>query len=388
MRDEIQKKGFNTLIIDVGIHDNALITPDISANDVAAYGHIDLNELIQHHDRGLAVSKMGDAAEAAISDLYEKGTFSAILALGGSGGTSIACRAMRALPLDIPKIMVSTMAGSDVSQYVGASNIIMFPSMVDIAGINEISQRVFSNAAAAICAMAACEVTKKNNKPLIAASMFGNTTRGVTHAKELLEAEGYEVLIFHATGAGGKTMESLIATGHITAVFDITTTELADELLGGVLSAGADRLNAAVENNIPAIVVPGCLDMVNFGAPNTIPAALSDRLFYQHNPDITLMRSNIEENKALGTIIADKLNRSTAPVTVLLPTQGLSELDVNGGTFWWPEADEALFSAIRNTLSPHITLIECAHDINDEIFITHCVNHLLKNIKASSCGHP
>jgi uncharacterized protein (UPF0261 family) len=312
--------------------------------------------------------------------LHADGRFDAVLALGGTGGTSVACAAMRNLPLAVPKVMVSTVAGGDVSGYVGIKDIVMIPSIVDVAGLNRISRGVFARAAAIVCAMAETKVPEGQDKPIIVASMFGNTTPAVNHAKTILEKRGYETLVFHCTGSGGKTMESLIQAGMVTGVLDITTTERADELVGGVLTAGPTRLEAAARAGVPAIVVPGCLDMVNFWAPETIPAKFKGRKFYQHNPNVTLMRTDVEENIRLGTILAEKVNLSIGPATVLLPLRGVSMIDSEGGAFWWPEADQALFSAIKKNVRSDIPVIEMDCVINDPAFAEACVEHLFQNI--------
>jgi uncharacterized protein (UPF0261 family) len=213
--------------------------------------------------------------------------------------------------------------------------------------------------------------------------MFGNTTPAVERAKAILEQAGFEVLVFHATGTGGRTMESLVEGGLITGVFDLTTTEWADELVGGVLSAGPTRLEAAARRGVPAIVVPGCLDMVNFWAPSTVPPKFKDRKFYPHNPNVTLMRTNIEENRQLGRVLAEKLNQSTGPVTVLLPLKGVSMIDSPGGAFWWPEADDALFQTLKAELRPGIPVIEMDCNINDPAFAERCAQCLLASLESA-----
>jgi uncharacterized protein (UPF0261 family) len=312
--------------------------------------------------------------------LFAERRFDGLLAMGGSGSTSVACAAMRALPLGVPKVMVSTLAGGDVSAYVGVTDIVMIPSIVDVAGVNRISRAVYARAAGAICGMVESKVPPGEDKPLIVASMFGNTTPAVEHARSLLEREGYEVLVFHATGNGGRTMEGLIESGLITGVLDMTTTEWADELVGGVLTAGPARLEAAARRGVPAVVVPGCLDMVNFWAPETVPAKFKDRKFYHHNPNVTLMRTNVEENRRLGRIVADKLNSSKGPITVLLPLRGVSMIDSPGGSFWWPEADRALFDALKAALRPDIGVVELDCNINDPVFAERCVQCLLASM--------
>lgn len=372
----IESQGYQTLLINVGHESTSTLKSDISDADLFKITH---QPMIDNHDRGKRVAQMSEVASQAIQQIYQQTPFHGILAVGGSGGTSIACAAMRNLPLELPKIMISTMAATDVSDYLGTSNIIMFPSIVDIAGLNSFCRDTFNEAAHAICAMASCQIHFHTDKSVIAASMFGNTTDGIEYATRLLEEAGYEVLVFHATGTGGKTMERFIRQGLVQAVFDLTTTELADELVGGILSAGPARLSAATQKGIPALIAPGCLDMVNFGPKESVPKQFKDRLFYQHNPDITLMRTNIEENHQLGKIMADKLNQSAGPVTVLFPLKGLSEINMKGKPFYWPEADKALLHAIKKNLNPNIPLIEMDEDINSPIFIQRCVAELLKH---------
>jgi uncharacterized protein (UPF0261 family) len=372
------------LVIDVGIVEPPHFAPDIAGDEIARAGGADIAVLAKKQDRSEAVAAMSRGAAALLPKLFGEGRFDAIIALGGTGGTSVACAAMRNLPLGVPKVMVSTVAGGDVSGYVGIKDIVMIPSIVDVAGLNRISREVFARAAAIVCAMAETRVPEGQDKPVVVASMFGNTTPAVNHAKELLDTHGYETLVFHCTGSGGRTMESLIQAGMVTGVLDFTTTEWADELVGGVLTAGPTRLEAAARSGVPAVVVPGCLDMVNFWAPETVPAKFKERKFYQHNPNVTLMRTNVEENQRLGMILAEKINLSTGPVTVLLPLRGLSMIDSAGGAFWWPEADQALFRALKENLRSDIPLIEMDCVINDPNFAKTCVEHLLGNIAQKS----
>ena len=379
----IEARGFKTLVIDVGVLEPPFFTPDISRDLVVKAGGADARQLAAAKDRGGAVAAMSRGATVLLSQLHQEGRFDGIIAMGGSGGTSVACAAMRALPLGVPKVMVSTVAGTDVSGYVGVKDIVMIPSIVDVSGINKISREVFARAAGAICGMVETVVPKGQDKPLIVASMFGNTTPAVEHAKSILEKAGYEVLVFHCTGQGGKTMESLIDAGVVSGVLDLTTTEWADELVGGVFSAGPARLEAAARKGVPAIVTPGCLDMVNFWAPATVPEKFKDRRFYPHNPNVTLMRTTPEENKRLGEIMAGKLNVSTAPVTVLLPLQGVSMLDTDGQPFWWPEADQALFTSLKKNLRKDIPVIEMNCTINDPAFAERCANTLLASMKVA-----
>lgn len=382
VRNCIVHRGHQTLLIDVGVLGEPKLVPDIASSEVAKAAGYELQDLVETQDRGEAMAVMTRGVEALIPRLYAEGRFDGIMALGGGGGTSVACAAMRKLPLGVPKVMVSTVAGTDVAGYVGAKDIVMVPSIVDVAGINRISREILSRAAGAICGMVETRVPPGDDRPLVVASMFGNTTQCVEAAKARLEQVGYEVLVFHATGTGGRTMESLIESGQIAGVLDVTTTEWADELVGGVLAAGPTRLEAAARHGVPAVVAPGCLDMVNFWAPETVPQKFGERRFYQHNPNITLMRTTPEECGRLGEILAGKLNGSSGPVTVLLPLKGLSVIDSPGGPFWWPEADQALFDALKKNLRPSIPVIEIDANVNDEEFSRQCAMALLEQMAA------
>jgi uncharacterized protein (UPF0261 family) len=377
----IEARGLRTLVIDTGVLGQARIAADVPRDAVARAGGANLADLVARQDRGEAVATMARGAQTLIPQLYAEHRFDGILALGGGGGTSVACAAMRTLPLGVPKVMVSTVAGSDVSGYVGVKDIVMIPSIVDVSGINRISREIFARAAGAICGMLQTEVPPGEDKPLVVASMFGNSTPCVEAAKAILETAGYEVLVFHATGTGGRTMESLIEAGLIAGVLDVTTTEWADELVGGVLGAGPTRLEAAARHGVPAIITPACLDMVNFWAPPTVPQKFQGRRFYQHNPNITLMRTTPEECRRLGEIVAEKLNLSTGPVRVLIPLRGWSMIDSPGGTFWWPEADRAFADALKAALRPGIPVIEIDANVNDPEFARRCAETLLGMMK-------
>lgn len=381
IRDCLEAQGLQTLLVDVGVFGGASLSIDIPGEEVAVAAGVSLSGLQSDRDRGKAISAMAQGAEKILLKLYEEQRLDGVLALGGSGGSSIACQAMRALPIGVPKIMVSTVAGSDVSAYVGTKDIIMIPSIVDISGINKISRDVLSKAAGAMAGMVKARIQAGEDKPLIAASMFGNTTVGVELAKSEVEKAGYEVLVFHCTGSGGRTMESLIESGMISGVLDITTTEWADELVGGVFSAGPDRLLAAARSGVPAVVVPGCLDMVNFGARDTVPAQFEGRLFYQHNPNVTLMRTTPEECEELGKRIAERLNQSKGPVSVVLPLKGISVISAEDEPFYLPEADQALFRSLKQNLRPGIPVAELDCGINDAPFATFCAKLLLAMIE-------
>lgn len=377
----LEARGLKTLLIDVGVLEPPVVTPDITRDDVAVAGGADAAALAAAKDRGAAVATMSRGAAALLPQLHAAGRFDGVLAMGGTGGTSVACAAMRALPLGVPKVMVSTIAGTDVSGYVGVKDIVMIPSIVDVSGINKISREVFARAAGAIAGMVETEVPQGADRPLVVASMFGNTTPAVEAAKTILEQAGYEVLVFHCTGTGGRTMESLIEAGMISGVLDLTTTEWADELVGGVLNAGPTRLEAAAKTGTPAIVTPGCLDMVNFWAPDTVPAKFQGRTFYPHNPNVTLMRTSVEECRRLGEILAEKVNMSTGPVTVLLPLKGISMIDNEGKPFYLPEGNQALFDALKANLRKDIPVIEMECVINDPGFAAKCAETLLAEMQ-------
>jgi len=383
--DYIRARGFDTLLINAGSLAAPAVTPDITAETVAAAaGDSDWQAILARQDRGECVSLMARGAAKIVSELATAGRIQGIISLGGGGGSAICTAAMRELPIGFPKIMVSTLASGNTAPYVGTKDIVMMPTIVDVAGLNRLSRVIFENAAGAICGMVEAAQLRQqrpaSDKPLIVASMFGNTTACVTQAQKILEAAGYEVLVFAATGNGGRAMESLIDSGLVAGVLDITTTEWADELVGGVLNAGPDRLSAAARASVPAIVTPGCLDMVNFGERQTVPDQFADRTFYQHNAQVTLLRTSPEECAQLGQIIAEKVNAYTAPVTVLLPTKAISVISAEGKSFHDPAADAALFAAIRQHLRPGIPLIEMDVEINDPAFSTACAEALLGNL--------
>jgi uncharacterized protein (UPF0261 family) len=382
VRDLIIERGHQTIVMDAGISAAPLILPDISATAVAEAGGTTLVALREAKDRGAAISAMSAGASNLTSQLYEEGRIDGILGLGGSGGTSIASAAMRALPVGFPKIIVSTLTSGDISSYVGVKDLTMMYSVVDVAGLNRISRRVFANAVGAICGMVEQPLPEAEDKPIIAATMFGVTTPCVTKVREELEEQGYEVLVFHATGSGGRAMESLIEDGYVQAVADITTTEWCDELVGGVLSAGPKRLEAAAKVGIPQVVSVGALDMVNFWAIETVPPIFKDRTLYKHNDQVTLMRTTPEECASLGKIIAEKLNQTIGPTAFFIPLRGVSMIDAEGQPFYNPEADKALFKALRENLDPDkVALIELDLHINDSEFANRMADHLLDMIK-------
>ena len=377
----IRQRGHQALIIDTGSSTAPQIKPDITREEVAHAGNVDLAGILARQDRGEAVTAMAGAAAALLGKLVSEGRIDGVISLGGGGGTAISTTAMRALPIGFPKVMVSTLAAGNVAPYVGTKDIVMIPSIVDVSGLNRLSRVLLACAAGAICGMVEAVVPAAQDKPLITASMFGNTTTCVNAAKQILEDAGYEVLVFAATGTGGRIMESLIESGMISAVLDITTTEWADELVGGVLTAGPTRLDATGKAGVPAIVTPGCLDMVNFGEPATIPAQFAGRTFYHHNPQVTLMRTTPEECAELGRILAEKVNAYTGPVTVLLPLKAISIISAPGQPFHDPVADAALFGAIKQHLRPGTPLVELDCEINAPEFSRACAEALLAMLK-------
>jgi uncharacterized protein (UPF0261 family) len=370
--------------MDVGVLGDPWFVPNISRSQVAEAAGADIRALIAKAHRGEAIAAMSTGAAVLAQRLSAAGELDAILGLGGGAGTSIATAAMRSLPFGIPKVMFSTMSGGDVKEFVGIKDIVMFPTIVDICGLNHISRKLLTQLAGAVCGMMESRSIPLDHAPLLGVSMFGNTTIGVGIAKQLLESAGYEVLVFHANGIGGKTLDDLVQSGLMSGVLDLTTTELADELVGGVLSAGPGRLEAGAQSGKPVVIAPGCLDMVNFWAPETVPERFRARLFYSHNPNVTLMRTSPEENVLLGRMLAEKLNPSSGPVEVYLPLRGLSVISAPGGPFWWPEADRALFDSLKYHLSPRIFVREIDANINDAEFATAAAMGLLAMLKGTT----
>jgi uncharacterized protein (UPF0261 family) len=377
VRDRLKAAGLNVTVVDCGVLGEPQITPDISRDDVARAAGSDVAELTAAGDRGAAVQAMARGAETILKTLHAVGHLQGAMALGGGGGASIAAKAFQALPFGVPKLIVTTMASGDTRPYVGESDLVLFPSVVDIAGVNRISAKVLSNAAAAMVGMLdAPPVPDTGTRKLIAASMFGVTTPSVTEGRRLLEVGGYEVLTFHMTGTGGRTLESLVENGLVSGVLDITTTELADEVVGGVLSAGPVRLTRTGRPPAPRVVSVGALDMVNFGPKETVPAQFRDRNLYVHNATVTLMRTTPEESAAIGRLLAERVSALDAPTAVLLPLRGISSIAVEDGVFHDPKADDALFSAIDGHLGRNVRLEEIDTDINDPAFAARAVELL------------
>jgi uncharacterized protein (UPF0261 family) len=381
-RELIRARGQRVLLLDAGILQEPRYPVDVPAAAVAEAGGSSLAALREQGDRGVALEIMARGAAVLAAQLHSQGRIDGVLALGGSCGTAIGTAAMRVLPVGLPKVMVSTVASGQVGPYVGVKDVTMMYAVVDIAGLNRISRQILANAVGAVCGMLEQTVPAGDDRPVIAATMFGVTTPCVERVRKQLEGAGYEVLVFHATGSGGRAMEGLIDAGFIAGVADVTTTEWCDELVGGVLTAGPERLDAAARTGIPQVVSVGALDMVNFGPRETIPDRFRDRHFHVHNPSVTLMRTTPAENSRLGEIIAGKLNRATGPVTMLLPLRGVSALDRSGQAFFDEKADTALFEALRRSLDPSkVALVELDLHINDPEFADTIAEQLLTQMQ-------
>ncbi len=378
LRECILSRGETVMTANTGVFGTTEAFPvDFEANDIALEAGHNIADLRRNRDRGRAIDVMGRGAARLAGRLFAEGKIKAVIGAGGGGGTYIALSAMQQIPFGVPKLCLTTLATKDLSRQIGDKDIMLIPSVVDVAGTNHILQLLVEQAAAAICAMANVKATAQKTTCSIAISMFGNTTPCVDKCTELLQKEGYEVLAFHATGVGGKTMESLIREGVFDAVLDITTTELADDLCGGICNAGPARLTAAADMGIPQVVVPGCMDMVNFAHLDTVPSQFAQRHLYSWAPDVTLMRTDERENALLGEQLARKVNRSPAPASIVLPLRGVSQVDSDGGIFYDPAADNALFEAIRTHASAQVDVIDADLHINDPAFAQLLVRTLL-----------
>ena len=369
--DCLKRAGIDIKMVDVGTKDPPTVRPDIKRQTVIGTEDLSLGE-----DRGNAITAISESLVQFMQAEVAAGRVSGVIGIGGSGGTAIVTAAMRHLPIGLPKLMVSTMASGNVAPYVDCSDITMVYSVVDVAGLNAVSERVLANAAHAMAGMVVQPSIDATNKPTVGMTMFGVTTPCVTAVRESLESRGLDCLVFHATGSGGRAMEKLVESGLIQGVLDITTTEIADEIVGGVLSAGPTRLDVLIEKRIPLLLSLGALDMVNFGEHDSVPAEFRDRNLYVHNQQVTLMRTTIEENVRIATWIANKLNRSTSPLTILIPENGLSSLDAPGQPFHDPKANAALFETLSNRLvqTDNRKLVRIPYHINDPQFATAVVD--------------
>ncbi|MDT2674435.1 Tm-1-like ATP-binding domain-containing protein [Enterococcus dongliensis] len=377
----LEKLDLNVFTIHTGVFE-PLFVPDIDVSVVAEQIGEEIMKIRERNDRAYATAVLSKGLEILLPKLYAENLFDGVLSFGGTGGTSLVAPGMRKLPIGVPKLIVSTVASGDTSVYVGTSDIIMMPSIVDVSGLNKISKRIFGNAASAMAGLLNYRFeTEEDDHPLIATTMFGVTTPAVNFARNYLEKRGYEVLVFHATGVGGRTMESLVADGYFKGVLDLTTTEWADQLVGGILNAGEKRLEAAAVAKVPQVVSLGALDMVNFGPFDTVPERFKKRIFYKHNPTVTLMRTTIEENKALGKIIAEKLNLAQIETILTIPKAGFSGIDVVDGPFYCPEADQVLIRSIKEHLSnDKVQVIELDNTINDQAFAEFSAQQLINLI--------
>lgn len=382
----IKAKGGEVITVNTGVFGSTdLFKVDVSASEVALAGDNDLMALRQAKDRGKAIAAMSLGVAAVVKNLRQKTNFDGIIGMGGSAGTHIVSSAMQELPFGLPKICLTTVASGDISPYIGINDIVMIPSLTDIAGIHTLSKIFIGNAVGALMGMAETPREIKQAKRTIAASMFGNTTPCIDHCRKLLTNENYEVLVFHATGAGGRTMEKLILEGAVQGVLDITTTEWADSLCGGVFDAGNKRLDGPGMMGIPHLIAPGCIDMCNFGKPSTIPSKYKDRLFYEWNPNVTLMRTNREENRTLGKIFALKANVAKGKIAFIIPLRGFSMLDAlnenNEPQLFWDEAaDRAFIDGLKSELDPKIEVEELDLNINDPSFSSRSVEMLMNMI--------
>ncbi len=382
----LKKQGLDIISINTGVLGSTDLFPvSHDAAEVAALGGQSLLQLREAHDRGKAIEVMGKGAGILVSRLCAANEIAGVIGMGGGGGTYIFLSAMQQVPFGLPKICLSTLATKDLSGQILNKDIVLIPSIVDVAGLNKISRILINQAAGALAGMIRAGMPEaQETKGTIAISTFGNTTPCVDACSALLAEQGYEVMTFHAVGAGGRTMEALIRESCFDAVLDITTTELADELCGGICSAGPDRLTAAAAMNLPQVVVPGCLDMVNFGAMDSVPEKYKSRLLFSWAPDVTLMRTNEAENSLLGRVMAQKLKHSQRKVTLLFPLKGISKISMPREIFHHPKADQALLSALKSSLADHIQLIERDTHINDPEFAQLAVAELLRLLDAKT----
>lgn len=366
----MRQAGVETIIVDVGTAAPATVPADVSRETVAACHPLGAGHVLDQTDRGTAVTAMCEALTRFLDQEHEAGRVAGVIGLGGSGGTALIAPALRALPVGLPKLVVSTVASGNTAPYVGCGDLVLMPSVVDVAGLNVVSRQILANAAHAIAGMVSHPAVAEQNHSTVGLTMFGVTTPCVTVVREQLESEGHDVLVFHATGTGGQAMEKLIDSGLIGGVIDATTTEVADEVVGGVFRAGPERFDATLKRRIPSVVSVGALDMVNFGARDTVPESFRSRTLHVHNANVTLMRTTPDENRRAARWIADKLNRSTAPLTVLIPEGGVSALDAPGMPFHDPQADAALFDELERCLEVDSVrqFRRLPHHINDPAF--------------------
>lgn len=368
LKEQIESWGVSTIVINTGPLGKPSFTPDISAEQVAGAGGEILTDLINKGERAKSIEVMSRGAVAIVKDLYDRGKIHGVISLGGGQGTVIGSAAMQALPVGVPKLMVSTIASVDPQPFVDIKDVTMMNPVVDIAGLNCILKLIIRNAAAAVAGMVKVQKEAESGKPRIGMTMYGITTPCVTRVKDILEAAGFEVLVFAATGVGDRAMEDLVQKGYIQGVVDITTTNVGQELIGGINHAGPKRLEEAGAKGIPQVISLGALDVVNFLRPETVPAKFQGRKFHMHNPTVTLMRTSVEENIQAGKVMAAKLNQAKGPVTVVIPLKGLSAYDIIGQPFYDTQADAALFKSLKEHLNDKIKLLVMDNHINDPQF--------------------
>ncbi|MEO2018476.1 MAG: Tm-1-like ATP-binding domain-containing protein [Fuerstiella sp.] len=361
----LRHAGVPVKTVDVGTHSDPTVIPDVSRERVLGDG-----TLPSGNDRGACVTAMGEGLATWLQNECLAHRVAGVIGLGGSGGTALVTAAMRTLPIGLPKLMVSTMASGNMAPYVDCSDITMMYSVVDVAGLNVVSEKIFSNAAHAMAGMVSHNLAAAETRPALGMTMFGVTTPCVTTVRTTLEAKGYDCLVFHATGSGGRAMEQLVHSGFICGVLDVTTTEVADEVVGGVLPAGPDRFEKLLTSGVPLVLSVGALDMVNFGAIETVPEQFRKRLLHVHNAQVTLMRTNELENRAIAHWIAEKLNQSTAPLTLLIPEGGVSMLDAPEQPLHDPDVNAVLFEELEQEIqqTSERQVIRLPHHINDPEF--------------------
>jgi uncharacterized protein (UPF0261 family) len=380
--DRLREAGVSVVTVDVGTLERPVVDPDVN-RVVVADCHLTKAgsrlAIADRADRGQRVTAMGEALEVYLRRQHEAGRVAGVIGIGGSGGTVLIAQAMRALPIGLPKMMVSTVASGNVAPYVGSSDITMMYSVVDVSGLNAVSRRVLGNAAHAMAGMVQNPIPSANDRPTLGMTMFGVTTPCVTAVREALEVEGFDCLVFHATGTGGRSMEKLVEAGLISGVLDITTTEVADEVVGGILPAGPNRFEAILRAKVPFVLSLGALDMVNFGALDTVPERFRNRRLHVHNAQVTLMRTTPEENREFARWIAAKLNRAEAPFRILIPEGGVSAIDAPGQPFQDPDADRALFEELESAvrLGPGRSILRKPHHINNPDFARALVDEFL-----------
>jgi len=369
LRSLILKRGHGVIIADTGILGNPYLQADITRDEIAVAGGSNIGTLGKKGDEAFAQQIMAAGLKKIIHPLVESGRIQGFLAIGGGQGSTIVAPALKSLPLGFPKLLISTkVTQAGLRPYIGPKDVMIMPPVADLAGINRLTRQILTNAAGAMSGMVEIDVPEGRNRPLVVMSMNGTVTDCGLAVKGMLEAKGYAVLVFHTIGTGGEALEEYVKSEKVIGVIELAVNEITNESMGGLASAGPDRLTAAGIRGIPQVVVPGSADFINFLGPETVPTRYRRRNIYSHNPQATLIRTNLRDNISLGRLIADKLNLSKGPVAVLWPRKGLSTLDHRGKPFWNPEADMALLKTLRRQLSDRIPLMESDQYVNDPDF--------------------